>query len=289
VPISVSVTDNVNSLNSSNQNTATVAAPVTLTNPGTQDGTEGTAFSSLTLSASGSGTLTFEGTGLPPGLYLAPTTGVISGTPAIGAAGGGPYTPIITVTNGDYSASQQFTFNISSPVILTAPSNQTTSEGATIATLDLSASDSIEDSTLTYAAVGLPPGLSINTSNGHMTGTVAVGAAADGPYAVTVIATDNTYSASQTFQWVVTCPVSIGYIPDQTTTEGTTIATLSISASDTSDGTLVFSGTGLPTGLKVNSSTGAITGTVAAGAGASGSPPSEGGPGGGIQRHRHRG
>jgi len=56
---------------------------VTVTNPGSQTGTVGTAASlqiSATDSASGQ-TLTYSATGLPAGLSISSTTGLISGTP----------------------------------------------------------------------------------------------------------------------------------------------------------------------------------------------------------------
>ncbi len=55
--------------------------------------------------------------------------------------------------------------------------------------------------TLKYSAIGLPGGLKINPSTGAITGTLAAGDAGDGPYSVTVLAQDGTYSTSQTFNW----------------------------------------------------------------------------------------
>ena len=115
-----------------------------------------------------------------------------------------------------------------------------------------------------YSAIGLPAGLKISTSTGAITGTVALGDAASGPYTVTVTANDGTYSAEVTFTWTINGPVSIVLPPDQTNIEGDTVS-LSVSASDSSMGTLKYSAAGLPAGLKINTGTGAITGTVAAG------------------------
>ncbi|PZS01970.1 MAG: hypothetical protein DLM56_13490 [Pseudonocardiales bacterium] len=55
---------------------------VTVTNPGNQTGTVGTAVSlQISASASDGGTLTYSATGLPPGLTISSSTGKITGTP----------------------------------------------------------------------------------------------------------------------------------------------------------------------------------------------------------------
>ena len=53
--------------------------------------------------------------------------------------------------------------------------------------------------TLTYSATGLPPGLSIDSSTGLISGTIANNASVTTPYNVTVTATDGTDPASTTF------------------------------------------------------------------------------------------
>jgi serine protease len=86
---------------------------VTVTNPGNQTGTVGTAVSlqiHATDSASGQ-TLTYSATGLPAGLSINSSTGLISGTPATAA------TSSVTVTAKDTtnaSGSASFTWTISS-------------------------------------------------------------------------------------------------------------------------------------------------------------------------------
>ena len=54
---------------------------------------------------------------------------------------------------------------------------------ATLISLDADATDPDGD-TLTYAATGLPAGLSINTATGVISGTLSLSAAAGSPYAV---------------------------------------------------------------------------------------------------------
>jgi putative Ig domain-containing protein/phospholipase D-like protein len=90
----------------------TVSNTVTVTNPGSQAGTVGTAASlqiAATDSASGQ-TLTYSATGLPAGLSISSTTGLISGTPT--TAGSNSVTVTATDTTGA-AGSATFTWTIS--------------------------------------------------------------------------------------------------------------------------------------------------------------------------------
>jgi subtilase family serine protease len=94
-------------------NGSTTGNTVTVTNPGSQTGTVGTAASlQVHASDSASGqTLTYSATGLPAGLSISSSTGLISGTPTTAA------TSSVTVTAKDTtgaSGSASFTWTISS-------------------------------------------------------------------------------------------------------------------------------------------------------------------------------
>ena len=182
---------------------------------------------------------------------------------AVGDAVSGPYTVTVAANDGTYFAQQSFLWSIHSTVALTLamPANQTNSEGDTVS---LSLSSTYTGSgTVIYSAVGLPAGLTISPTTGAIAGTVPVGDAAS--YAVTVMASDGTYAASANFTWTVGSPISITVPSGKSSIEGSPV-TFSIAAMDASSGTLSFVAIGLPPGVVINPSTGAITGSIPVGA-----------------------
>jgi F5/8 type C domain/Beta-1,3-glucanase/Putative Ig domain len=174
---------------------------VTVTNPGAQTSTVGTAASlQVQASDSASGqTLTYSATGLPAGLSVNSSTGLISGTPT--TAG----TSTVTVTAKDAtgasgSASLSWTVKPAggNTVTVTNPGSQTSTVGTAVS-LQMQASDSASGQTLTYTASGLPAGLSIGPS-GLITGTPTTASTST----ATVTATDSTgATGSAAFSWTV--------------------------------------------------------------------------------------
>jgi hypothetical protein len=181
-------------------NGSTTGNTVTVTNPGSQTGTVGTAVSlqiHATDSASGQ-TLTYSATGLPAGLSIS-SSGLITGTPT--TAGSSSVTVTATDTTGAHG-SASFTWTISSAtgntVTVTNPGSQTGTVGTAVS-LQIHATDSASGQTLTYSATGLPAGLSISSS-GLITGTPTTAAT----YSVTVTATDTTGAkGSASFTWTI--------------------------------------------------------------------------------------
>jgi hypothetical protein len=154
------------------QTGTTTTNTVTVTNPGSQTGTVGTAASlqiSATDSASGQ-TLSYAATGLPTGLSIS-SSGLISGTPS--ASGSFSVKVTATDTTGA-SGSASFTWTVSAAtggntVTVTNPGSQTGTVGTAVSK-QISATDSASGQTLTYSATGLPAGLSISSS-GLISGT----------------------------------------------------------------------------------------------------------------------
>ncbi len=141
-----------------------------------------------------------------------------------------------------------------------SPGNQTSQTGVAV-NLQIQTSDADGDS-LSYSATGLPSGLSINANTGRISGTPTVA----GNSTVTITVTDGQDSRNARFSWRVNA-VTTNHPPvltapaNQNGQVGGSV-NLSVQASDADNDTLIYSATGLPSGLSINSSTGLISGTL---------------------------
>ena len=192
-----------------------------------------------------SGTLVYDAVGLPPGLQISTGNGTISGTVAAGASANSPYTITVAAKDGTYHAQTSFTWNVSSPVSFTNPPGDQTNNVGDCVNLSVAATDSISGhATLSYSATTpLPPGLSINSSTGAITGRLTEG----GDWETVITVTDRTYSNTDDFDWTVNSPITITDQGDQTNGIGDAVS-VQISATDTACGTLKYTETGLPPG-----------------------------------------
>ncbi len=139
-------------------------------------------------------------------------TATLSGTPANGTQGSYPFT--ITAANGvGTNATQSFLLDVSDPVSVSNPGPQTSTVGTAVS-LQVNGSDA-ESLPLTYSATGLPPGLSINSTGGLISGTPT---GPSSPYSVTVTATDGSASASVMFNWQVNLPTQAPSITSASST-----------------------------------------------------------------------
>jgi subtilisin family serine protease len=96
---------------------APVATPLSITNPGNQTTTAGTPVSLTMKAADGAPPYTWSASGLPGGLTINPSTGVISGNPTAAAvAAAATSTVTVTVTDaGGATASTSFTWTVNAP------------------------------------------------------------------------------------------------------------------------------------------------------------------------------
>ena len=93
------------------------------------------------------------------------------------------------------------------PVFTVEIVDQTNIEGDSPVGLSVAATDP-DGGTLTFSDNGtLPPGLTIDTNTGDISGSITAGAAANSPYAVVITAEDDeTETATSTFNWTVESP-----------------------------------------------------------------------------------
>lgn len=250
--------------------TASENQPPAVSSPGDQSSQVGDIIA-LSISATDpdQDTLSYSATGLPADLNIDSATGIISGT----LSASGTFNSEVSVSDGENTVAVSFVWQVNivnqAPEI-TNPGDQTSTVNDEIM-LQIQASDTDKD-TLFYSAQGLPDGLSINDSNGSITGTISKA----GTFNSTVTVNDGSESASAMFVWTVkeedapNPPPVITNPGDQTNEVGDTVM-LQIdakSAENTAENlaenpqALTFSAEGLPEGLTIAADSGTITGTT---------------------------
>lgn len=197
---------------------------------------------------------TWTATPLPVGLTVTPA-GVLSGTPTTLG------TTVSTVRVADTlgrSDTETVTLNVVAPLVLTVPANPVGHVGDAVSQAAVATGGVAP---YTYSSSALPPGLSLNTSTGAITGTLTT-AGSFGPITVTVADSNTTVGVaapmSVSYTQVVWPAVALAAIPAQSVNLGSPVSVTA--AGSGGDGSLTYSATGLPLGVAINASTGVISG-----------------------------
>lgn len=252
------VTDHANR-NSTGAVTFTVVVPPTVTVPAPVTSRVGDVYS-LTLAATGGATpySSWDVAGLPPGLSFDAATRIISGNPTTVGA----YTVTVAVTDakGRTSPTVSYSHTVNPGLVLSGLSDQTIDLANR---LDLTAAATGGDGKYAFTGTGLPPGVTVNKTNGSVSGK----STASGRFLPTVTVTDGSgASVSQQIVVIVTTSTSLVFTapsltaPDQRGAKGTATS-LTLSTNGTLLGlTPALSITGLPPGLSLNALTGVVSG-----------------------------
>jgi len=197
---------------------------------------------------------------LPAGLSINTSTGVVSGTPSAASVAAN-YT--VTVSDGATSATATITIAVSGTATL-SPGTQTVTGRVGAAITATTAFTSTGLGTRYFSiAPALPAGLVFSSSTGVLSGTATAAKEAT-TYVVT--AADGTNYAVATMRLTISAvPVMTPASQAVSGVVGTAIATTSVFAAPTVTGTKTFTvSPALPTGLTLNATTGAVSGTPTA-------------------------
>jgi hypothetical protein len=205
-------------------------------------------------------TLTYSATGLPTGLSMTASTGLITGTPT----SAGVFTVTASVSDGVLTTSRSFTWTIVAPGDTTAPvvaiTGPTTAStfAASAATLSLTgtASDNVGVTQVSWTNNRGGSGTASGTTS--WSATVALQSGAN---AIAVTARDAAGNiATATLTVTLNVAPTLASVANQSTVHGQSTS-LQLSGADADGDPLTYGGNGLPPGLALAVSTGLIAGT----------------------------
>ncbi|PYQ48122.1 MAG: hypothetical protein DMF59_16995, partial [Acidobacteria bacterium] len=213
---------------------------------------------SFTVLKSGNPTPTLSESGaLPTGVTFSPSTGLLSGTPAVGT--GGAYSIIFTASNPIGTATQNFTLNVNEGPAITS-ANATTMIVGTAGSFIVTASGFPPPAIAEAGA--LPAGVTYNSTTHVLSGTPT----APGVFNIIFTASNGIGApATQNFTLTVNQAPAITSANATTFTVGTA-GTFTVTATGSPAPTLGESGA-LPMGVTFNAGSGVLSGTPATGTG----------------------
>jgi hypothetical protein len=226
--------------------TLTVLVPATITSATSAVGRQG-AFFSFTNTATGTPPITFGADGLPSGLSIEPTNGIISGIPLVT----GVFNISIYATNPAMTTTGQLVLALTTGVPGITSATTASGKQGQMFTYTITASN-VPGS---FSASTLPAGISLNPATGVISGPPIV----SGVFPITIGVANEFGSDSRVL--TLTIASSLPVITSPLTaagTEGDTNFSYTITASDSPTD---FGASNLPLGLSVNPTNGIISGT----------------------------
>jgi LruC domain-containing protein len=219
------------------------AAPPVITSVLTSNTTVNQPYT-YTMTASGTGSITYSATNLPDGLSFDPSTQKITGTPTTG----GTYNITLTATNAGGSDTKTLVLTVGTPPTITSP---LTATGSTFVQFPTYTVTGTGDPTISYNATNLPPGLTFNSENNTINGTPT----AAGVTNVTLTATNSYGNDTKILVITINETPTAPEITSPLTDAGTVNQPYSYTI--TADGTnpITFDASSLPAGLTFSGNT----------------------------------
>jgi hypothetical protein len=220
-------------------------------------GTTNVAYSQTVTATGCVSSCTFSvGSGLPLGLSLNATTGVLSGTPTAA----GTYNFTITAAEGTNNSNKDFTIVIYDPIVISPASLSNGTMGAAYSATFGATGGSGTYSSFAVTTGGLPAGLSLNSGTGVLSGTPS--AAGDSTFTITVTdSASNTaskqYTVSIAWPAIVVAPVKL----PSGTVGGAYSVTMGATGGNGNYASFVVTAGSLPPGLSLSAATHALSGT----------------------------
>ncbi len=239
--------------------TLKVTAALALADAILPNGTVGTLYPPQTIPAAtgGTGPYVYTGTNLPPGLTFDPVTRVISGTPTTS----GTFTVPVTVTDATgNTVSKDYTIIVRDPLALPTAVLADGTVG-TLYPTQIIPSATGGQGPYTYAATGLPPGLTFDPLTNKINGTPTT----SGTFTVPVTVTDadgKKITTNYTIKVVDPLALATKVLGDGTVNVLYTPETIPSATGGT--GPYTYTATNLPAGLTFDPATRQITGTPTA-------------------------
>ena len=225
--------------------------PPVITSPATANGQVDVPFA-YTIIASPVATF-FAANDLPAGLNLDVDTGIISGTPTTA----GSFTATISATNADGNDTEALEITVQPALAPPVITSATTGNGriGVFFTYTITASPAATS----FAATGLPAGLTVDTATGIISGTPT----AAGSFGATISATNADGTDTETLD-ITIAPAPAPPVITSATTGSGRIGVFFTYAITASPAATSFAATGLPAGFSLDASTGIISGTATA-------------------------